>query len=697
MVSISETVTTVERVVISRQVVEQWPGALMAAGHHVVAPVTVDGSVEYRGLSKEKPAATGFGTGLPRMSPKGAWFPRTETVLRVHRKDGQQWTINDPKNEFPSVVIFGARPCDAAAPEILAPLFGWDFHDAFFEERLKKIAFVVLACKSAVDAACFCTSVGIDPAGKGAGDVVLSELEYGSYLAEARTEVGRQLLAAIPDAQRKTVGEAPAGLEAQREKTRQSIAKKFDPALVRTALTKRFTDPMWQQAAQSCLACGTCAFVCPTCHCFDLQDEMTGKNGIRQKNWDACAFPLFTMHTSGHNPRPDQPSRWRQRLSHKFRYYPEKFGHVLCTGCGRCIRLCPAGMDLLADLQELSKIPPSPGTPGEGRGEGATTLFTPVDGLGPVAGILAKTAEASSNIYRPYLMRVAMIRDETPDVRTLRLEFADPKEAETFDFRVGQFGLYNAMGEGESTFCIASSSTRKGYIECTFRQAGRVTRALRRLGVGDSVGFRGPYGNSFPVESWKGKDLLFVAGGIALPPMRSVIQYCLDNRQDYGDITIVYGARTWADHVYKDELAEWEARPDVKLWLCIDWKAGAGGLVEESAMEGWRPLNMKNPGASTLDPSHRRYTGFVPQLVEAANPSPNNRIAILCGPPIMIKFTLASLKKLGYESENVFTTLENRMKCGLGKCGRCNVGPIYVCKEGPVFTAKQMEMLPPEL
>ncbi|HEX9046661.1 MAG TPA: FAD/NAD(P)-binding protein, partial [Verrucomicrobiae bacterium] len=259
-------------------------------------------------------------------------------------------------------------------------------------------------------------------------------------------------------------------------------------------------------------------------------------------------------------------------------------------------------------------------------------------------------------------MRIAAMRDETPDVKTLRLEFVDAKDGAAFDFRVGQFGLYNALGEGESTFCIASSSTRKGYIECTFRQAGRVTRALRRLNVGDLMGFRGPYGNSFPVESWKGKDLLFIAGGIALPPMRSVIQYCLDNRKDYGDITIIYGAKTWSDHVYKDELAEWEARPDVKLWLCVDWKGGPQGLQEQPAEEGWRPLNLKSPGDSVLDVKHRRYTGFVPQLVEAVKPSPANRVAVLCGPPIMIKFTLQSLKKLGYDSGNVFTTLENRMK-----------------------------------
>ena len=672
---------------LSREAVEQWLGAMVAAGTKVVAPVeSAGGGCEYRVLTPTAAKATGLGKGLPRVSPKSAWFPRSEPILKMSRQ-GRDWKLDDPEMQFPAVVIFGARACDAAAPEILAPLFGWDFHDAFFEERKKSLAFVVLACQQSVDAACFCTSVGVDPAGQNVGDVTLTPLADGGYIAQANTATGETLLATATGAKA-----ADEDLSAGRAKVRELIARQFDPKSVRTALEKRFGDPIWERASRSCIACGTCAFSCPTCHCFDIQDEMVGDKGLRQKNWDACAFPLFTLHTSGHNPRADQAGRWRQRISHKFRYYPEKFGKTLCTGCGRCIRLCPASMDMLADLKELDQTQAA--TP-----QAAAPASNPdcACHTGAVPGVQAINPANSPNIYRPYLMRVAQVRDETPDVRTLRLEFTNPDEAAKFSFRVGQFGLYSAIGEGESTFCVASSPTRKGYIECTFRQAGRVTKALRRLNEGDLMGFRGAYGNSFPVESWKGKDLLFVAGGIALPPMRAVIQYCLDNRADYGDITIVYGAKTWSDHVYKDELAEWEKRSDVNLWLCVDWKMGPQGPVEAQADADWRPINMKEPGATQLDPAHRRYTAFVPQLVEAAKPSPANRIAVLCGPPIMIKFTMASLKKLGYESQNVFTTLENRMKCGVGKCGRCNVGPIYVCKEGPVFTAKQVEALPPEM
>ena len=288
--------------------------------------------------------------------------------------------------------------------------------------------------------------------------------------------------------------------------------------------------------------------------------------------------------------------------------------------------------------------------------------------MSTVEPVESAPAAASPNIYRPMLMRVAAIRDEAPGVRTLRLEFADAADADSFRFKTGQFGEYSVFGAGESTFCVASPHTRTGYIECTFREAGRVTRALARCEVGDTVGFRGPYGNAFPVDEWGGKKLLFIAGGIALPPVRSVIWTCLDQRERYDDVMIVYGARTVADLVYKHELAEWEARTDVQLVQTVD------------------------PGGET--PEWMGRVGFVPTVVEQLKPPVENTVVVLCGPPIMIKFTLATLRTLGFSLEQVYTTLENRMKCGLGKCGRCNVGPIYVCKEGPVFTAEQLAGLP---
>jgi sulfhydrogenase subunit gamma (sulfur reductase) len=271
-------------------------------------------------------------------------------------------------------------------------------------------------------------------------------------------------------------------------------------------------------------------------------------------------------------------------------------------------------------------------------------------------------------LYTPHLMEIAEVRAETPDVKTFKLRFLDPAVQEHFSFQAGQFGLYSVFGEGESTFCIASPPTWKDHIECTFRQVGKVTESLSHKEAGDVIGFRGPYGNRFPLESFEGKNLLFVIGGIALPPLRCVIWNILDLRERFGAVRIVYGARTVGDLVYKHELEEWEKRSDVELVTTVD------------------------PGGET--PEWKGKSGFVPTVLEQWGPSSEKSVAFVCGPPIMIKYTMPVLGKLGFAPGSIYTTLENRMKCGVGKCGRCNIGGTYVCKEGPVFTMEEMMALP---
>jgi NAD(P)H-flavin reductase len=282
----------------------------------------------------------------------------------------------------------------------------------------------------------------------------------------------------------------------------------------------------------------------------------------------------------------------------------------------------------------------------------------------------AAEARRSGTIYQPDLVVVEAITDETPDTRTYRLRFKDPERAASFSFRAGQFGEYSVFGAGESTFCIASPPTRTGYLECTVKAAGKVTGSLREVDVGDVLGFRGPYGNVFPVEEWEGRDLVFIAGGIGLAPVRCVIWNVLDLRDRYGEVTIVYGARSVADLVYKRELEEWAGRADVRLVTTVD------------------------PGGETAD--WQGEVGYVTPVVERVAPSAANAVAVLCGPPIVTKLTLPVLADLGFADEAVYTTLENRMKCGVGKCGRCNIGSVYVCKDGPVFTAAQIKALPQE-
>jgi len=274
------------------------------------------------------------------------------------------------------------------------------------------------------------------------------------------------------------------------------------------------------------------------------------------------------------------------------------------------------------------------------------------------------------NIYLPKLMTISEIVDETWDIKTFKLSPADEADDTWNEFRAGQFGVFSIFGQGEAPFGMANSPTRNEFIECSIKRAGKVTGAFHELNVGDTVGFRGPYGNGFPIEELSGKNLLFVGGGIGLAPLRSLIQNCLDTRENFKDITILYGARSTGDLVYKDELAEWKEMSGVETVLTVD------------------------PGGE--DDEWKGKVGFVPTILEEMKPSPENTVLVTCGPPIMIKFVLASAAQLGFTPEQIVTTLEMKMKCGLGKCGRCNIGPKYICKDGPVFTYAELQNLPDE-
>ncbi|MCK5341881.1 MAG: FAD/NAD(P)-binding protein [Candidatus Heimdallarchaeota archaeon] len=270
------------------------------------------------------------------------------------------------------------------------------------------------------------------------------------------------------------------------------------------------------------------------------------------------------------------------------------------------------------------------------------------------------------NPYQPWLATIDDVREEVGGVRpikTFRLKFQDKNIQKIFTYLPGQCTMISLLGQGECFFAISSSPTKRGSIEVSVMKLGKVTSALHEYEPGDTVGVRGPYGNHFDVEGWKGKNLVFIGGGIGQAPLRSLINYVVDNRKDYGKLDIIYGARSSKDLSYKQEFAELEKRDDVDVHLSIDVKE-----------DGWE-----------------KYVGFVPNNLLEVKPSPQNAIAITCGPPIMIKFVIQNLGKLGFTEDKIFTTLEMRMKCGIGKCGRCNIGNLYVCKDGPVFSYRQLK------
>jgi len=328
---------------LKKESLEQWFGKISASGRRILAPVERGGKVLFEEVSS--PAEMAGDYIQTTLSAKSAVFPRCEELFG-YALEGKEVKLEERKKEPQPTVVFGCRPCDAASFAILNSVFSWDCPDELFKQRLDKTAVVSISCKKS-DQYCFCASVGGGPGDTKGSDVLLTELGSGDYLAEVITDKGKKLVALAPE----LFGAAPAEDKA---KNLAKVPKEFDLKALSEKLGRLFdNNEFWLEQSLGCLGCGACAFACPACVCFDLQDEGNKKGGRRLRCWDSCGFALFTLHASGHNPRPAQSQRWRQRVMHKFGYLPDRLNYLGCVGCGRCSRLCPADMNLLEHLKEI--------------------------------------------------------------------------------------------------------------------------------------------------------------------------------------------------------------------------------------------------------------------------------------------------------------------------------------------------------
>jgi ferredoxin len=318
------------------------------AGKRILAPKKIAERIDFAAV--DSLAEVSLDQVQTVQSPKAVVFPRVEELLSFRRTLAEVDLRARASADLPETIVFGLRPCDAAAFASLSAIFNWDSPDRLFSARMKKTTLVGVACARA-DEYCFCTSVGGGPGSVAGSDVLLTAVGQGELLVETISEKGRDLLGSASDISRP-------GSEPKKEDHLARVGPAFQLDRIRPALDALFADEsFWTEQSLRCLGCGACAYVCPACACFDIQDE-GGDAGKRLRCWDSCGFALFTLHTSGHNPRPRQNVRWRQRLMHKFSYMPERLQVLGCVGCGRCSRTCPVDMDVREHLQAVAEAKP---------------------------------------------------------------------------------------------------------------------------------------------------------------------------------------------------------------------------------------------------------------------------------------------------------------------------------------------------
>ncbi|MBN2373641.1 4Fe-4S dicluster domain-containing protein [bacterium] len=322
----------------------------LTEGCQIFAPVVQDGIKLYKQI--ESPEQINWGHGNCHRSLKELFFPITEPVFsfRQTRKGIQ---IETPGNHNKKRVVIGARPCDCNALSITDKVFKWDYEDELYLSFRENTLIIGVSCIQP-EPFCFCTALNLSPFDETGSDILLTETGKGIYHANIITEKGVALFERFKEHFTEASPDQSARKDAMLKDIVSKMPAPFPMQDIKTWLDKNFDHPVWEEIALGCIGCGTCTYLCPTCHCFDITDESRGYAGERLRNWDSCAFGHFTQMPA-HQPRPLQWQRFRQRVMHKFKYYIDRFSRLACVGCGRCRSLCPAGKDTVEVIQTLQK------------------------------------------------------------------------------------------------------------------------------------------------------------------------------------------------------------------------------------------------------------------------------------------------------------------------------------------------------
>jgi len=630
---------------------------LRADGRSIVGPTIRDGAVVYEEIATadalpvgwrsdaapgtyrltHDDAARAFDYGVPVTSWKRYTHPPRVPLTRT-TADG---LVEAVETAVPPMAFIGVRACEIAALDIQERVLRAGPEGDVDHVRRRDQALVVAVECALATSTCFCTSMGTGPEVTAGADLVLSELDDG-FTIRALTEAGRAVTSQL------SLGEASAAQVARASEQVAAVRAQIGDPVPTAGLAERLRaapeHPRWDVVAERCLACTNCTLVCPTCFCtgVSVASDLDGVIGESERTWDSCFTLGFGRVAGDNNFRPRVADRYRQWLTHKFSTWWDQFGSTGCVGCGRCITWCPVGIDV---REELLAIAPPDAAPAP-----IPWPPSPAPGHAPTALPIVEPA-------RYVTATITGLSRETADTVTLALSTDDP---DLLASRPGQFVMVARPAQAVPPISI--SRIRPDGLDLTIRGVGPATETLIASTPGDRISLRGPLGRPWPLETAYGGDVVIVAGGIGLAPLRPVIDAIFRKRYRFEAVRIYLGARTPRDRLFVAEMAALGGRTDLEIEEIVD----RGG------------------------PEWFGRVGVVTQLFERAPWTGERTTAFVCGPDRMMQATARTLAASGVAPERTWLTLERNMACGVGVCGHCQLGPYFVCRDGPVFSVAEL-------